>query len=351
MAAIVFEGIDTPVPGYHYIRIGRRRKGKRFRIHFVDGRGKKIYPPMGPSPEFLRAYQYTIQLAEGIVKDRSQSQFKGKTFSALVDQFLASPDFKKLAKSTKRDYTVHLQEIKATWGNLAVSQIRRRNALLMRDELADTPRTADIRMSVLSRLITYSLDYDYRETHPFLKIKRLANSQAYEPWTAEALTRILTKGQDRVVDAVMVFLYTGQRASDIVEMKRDYVPEGKIKVVQEKTGKPLWIPIHKTLKRHLEKRKIAGTGPLLVNLKGERWTVRGLHRAILDDRISLALEDFVPHGLRKNAVCALLEAGCTVNEVSSITGQTAQMVEHYTREVNQLKLAEEAIRKWEAAGN
>jgi hypothetical protein len=76
-----------------------------------------------------------------------------------------------------------------------------------------------------------------------------------------------------------------------------------------------------------------------------------LRGAILDDRITLALKDFVPHGLRKNAVRALLEAGCTVNEVSSITGQTAQMVEHYAREVNQLKLAEEAIRKWEAAGN
>ena len=105
------------------------------------------------------------------------------------------------------------------------------------------------------------------------------------------------------------------------------------------------------LKQALDKRKIAGIGPLLVNLKGERWVVRGLRGAILDDRITLALEDFVPHGLRKNAVCALLEAGCTVNEVSSITGQTAQIVEHYAREVNQLKLAEEAIRKWEAAGN
>lgn len=37
----------------------------------------------------------------------------------------------------------------------------------------------------------------------------------------------------------------------------------------------------------------------------------------------------VPHGLRKNAVNALLEAGCTIAEVSAITGQTHQVVEHY----------------------
>lgn len=304
---------------------------------------------MGPTPEFLRAYEYTKKLAEGKAKDRSRPQSKGKTFAALVDQFLNSPEFKKLSKSSKKDYTAHLREIKETWGDLSVSRIRRRNALLMRDELADTPRKADYRMSVLSRLITFSLDYDYRETHPFMKIKRIADSEAYEPWPAEAIAKILTKGQDRVVDAVMVYLYTGQRGGDIVEMNRDHVAKGKIRVVQEKTGKPLWIPIHKNLKQHLEKRKIEGIGPLLVNLKGERWTIRGLRGAIMDDRIALGLEDFVPHGFRKNAVCALLEAGCTVNEVSAITGQTPQMVEHYAREVNQLKLAEEAIRKWEAA--
>ena len=70
MAAIVFEGIDTSVPGYHYIRIGRRRKRKAISHPFRRRKGKEDIPAYGPSPEFLRAYQYTIQLAEGIVKDR-----------------------------------------------------------------------------------------------------------------------------------------------------------------------------------------------------------------------------------------------------------------------------------------
>jgi hypothetical protein len=42
----------------------------------------------------------------------------------------------------------------------------------------------------------------------------------------------------------------------------------------------------------------------------------------------------VPHGLRKNAVNTLLEVGCTVAEVSSITGQSLQMVEHYAKQIN-----------------
>jgi hypothetical protein len=35
--------------------------------------------------------------------------------------------------------------------------------------------------------------------------------------------------------------------------------------------------------------------------------------------------------------------------VAAVTGQSRQMVEHYSRQVNQKKLAARAILKWEAA--
>ena len=53
------------------------------------------------------------------------------------------------------------------------------------------------------------------------------------------------------------------------------------------------------------------------------------------------------HGLRKFAVNALLEAGCTDAEVAAITGQSREMIEHYSRQVNQRKLAQTAMSKWE----
>jgi hypothetical protein len=54
------------------------------------------------------------------------------------------------------------------------------------------------------------------------------------------------------------------------------------------------------------------------------------------------------HRLRKSAVVMLLEEGCTDAEVSAITGQSREMVEHYALQVNQKKLAAAAIPKWEA---
>jgi hypothetical protein len=53
--------------------------------------------------------------------------------------------------------------------------------------------------------------------------------------------------------------------------------------------------------------------------------------------------------LRKNAVNALLEAGCTPAEVQGITDQSIPMIAHYAKGVNKLKLGRAAVVKLDAA--
>lgn len=55
----------------------------------------------------------------------------------------------------------------------------------------------------------------------------------------------------------------------------------------------------------------------------------------------------VTHGLRKNAVNALLEAGCSTAETAAISGQSLGMVEHYARARNQQALGTAAVLLWE----
>ena len=54
----------------------------------------------------------------------------------------------------------------------------------------------------------------------------------------------------------------------------------------------------------------------------------------------------VPHGLRKNAVNGLLKAECSTAKVSSITGQSLQIVEQYAKQRNQARMATAAVLKW-----
>ena len=53
------------------------------------------------------------------------------------------------------------------------------------------------------------------------------------------------------------------------------------------------------------------------------------------------------HGLRKNAIINLLEVGCTENQAGAICNMSAQMVQHYGREVALKTLAKDAMKLME----
>jgi transposase len=59
-------------------------------------------------------------------------------------------------------------------------------------------------------------------------------------------------------------------------------------------------------------------------------------------------ERLVFHGLRKNAVIALLEVGCTEAEVGAIVNMSEQMVRHYGREVSLKALARNGMKLLES---
>ncbi|MEJ2125690.1 MAG: hypothetical protein P8Y47_13055, partial [Alphaproteobacteria bacterium] len=63
--------------------------------------------------------------------------------------------------------------------------------------------------------------------------------------------------------------------------------------------------------------------------------------------ISFRERRLVFHGLRKSAVCMLLESGCTDGEVAAITGQSREMIQHYSIMVNQRRFKRSAILRWE----
>jgi site-specific recombinase XerC len=87
---------------------------------------------------------------------------------------------------------------------------------------------------------------------------------------------------------------------------------------------------------------------ILTSSNGRPWSKVGL-RSKLQAWAKERGHKVVPHGLRKNAVNALLEAGCTPSEVQGITDQSIPMIQHYARGVNKLKLGRAAVVKMEAA--
>ena len=130
--------------------------------------------------------------------------------------------------------------------------------------------------------------------------------------------------------------------------------DGAIEVKQEKTGRYLIIPAHQKLLEALANAD-RNSVQILTNTRERPWTQDGFRtswsKALVGPLAAIRDAGLVFHELSKSAVVTLLEVGCTDAEVSAITGQSRSMVEHYSRQVNQRKLAAAAILKWERSEN
>lgn len=275
---------------------------------------------------------------------------KEGSWGALVALYKRSPNYRTLGPKTRLYYDRQLDRVRA-WAPKPVTEIRRTDVLTIRDALAiDTPQAANQFAMVISVLLDFAVEREFREVNPLLKLRRLPGG-SHETWTEDQVRYALGKLAERFRRAIILGLYTGQREGDCCTMTWADYDGTAVRVKQEKTGEQLWIPAHRELKRELDAWKAtAGVAPtILVNSLGRPWPVHSF--AVM---ISRKLHDHAPlaglvfHGIRKVAAARLAEAGCSTHEIAAITGhRTLAMVELYTRKANQRRRAVNAIRKLE----
>ncbi|MGI9493156.1 MAG: hypothetical protein ACR2QF_12220 [Geminicoccaceae bacterium] len=87
---------------------------------------------------------------------------------------------------------------------------------------------------------------------------------------------------------------------------------------------------------------------LIPTARGKQMNKDSLSHGIQKEWQRMGFNDGPPlHGLRRSAIIRLLEAGCSVEEVKSITGQSKRMVDYYAARLHTEALAETAILKLE----
>jgi integrase len=146
---------------------------------------------------------------------------------------------------------------------------------------------------------------------------------------------------------VALLYFLGQRIGDTVRMGPQMVVRGAMRITQQKTGTTLTIAMHSRLVQIIDEDAPKGAMLYLLNERGKPLSVTSL-RIRLQKWAAERGVKVVPHGLRKSAVNGLITAGCTFAEISSITGQSLQMVEHYAKQRNTEELSRSAVVKMEA---
>lgn len=317
---------------YYYFDTGAEKDGKP--VH------KRLPDPS--SREFGGVYAALLGH-----RTRRKSANTIMTVRQLIGLYEKSQVFQKLADSTRKTYSIHLRKVEHEMGDAPAARVEPRDLTQMLDKMSDRPGAANLVLSVVGAVYRWGR----QRHHVPVTIDPTRDVEAMEmgehsPWPAAVLSGALASETDRVRLATHLLYYTAQRIGDVVKLRWSDIRDGVLHMRQQKTGRELTIPLHSALAAELEntpKRALT----ILTTVEGHSIGPQPIRIALKKHCAAFGL-DLVPHGLRKNAVIALLEAGCSIAETASISGQTFQMVEHYAKLRDQGKLASAAVLKWEA---
>lgn len=307
-----------------------------------DANGKRIYSPLGKPSSVGYQDKY-----KALVGHRNRATSKAATVNDIADRFEASAEFAELALSTRKFYRALLKHIRRELGDFPLAHVRRSHiAEVVNNRLGEKNGTRNGFLAVFGVLHSYAVGLDLAEqgTSPTKHIKPFKIGE-HEPWPEELLMAGLQAEHARTRLAIALLYYTGQRIGDVVRFRWNWIHDGYLRFTQQKTGKPLEVRLHSALVAELAATPRRGL-TILCNHDGQPMTDQVIRRE-LKAFGALHKEQVVPHGLRKNAVNALLEAGCTEFEVQAITGQSARMVAKYAKRVSQRRLGDAAILKME----
>ena len=292
-------------------------------------------------PGFLAAYA----AASSRARRGATSPNTRKSFDALFDAYFASRDFTALAAHTQRSYRSNVSHFLEHFGTRDCTLFSRPALESYLDLRSDEPGAASNFLKRMKQVLDFGVQRQMLTTNVARDVKfDKPKTDGFPAWTEADVTayekRWPTGTKERL--ALALFLYTGQRRSDVVRMGPQHVTDGRIEVTQAKGGKTLMIPLHPALKA-----LIAGcnTDTFLVTDYGEAFSKAGFG-AWFATRCEAAGVHKRAHGLRKAISRRLAEAGCTAYEIIAITGHSsAKEAEPYTRSVDQQRMADAAMEK------
>jgi integrase len=312
--------------------MGLHRVKAKGRIYWYAWRGGPRLVGEPGSLAFLASYNEAIA--------NRQAPDTGR-FRSLVTLYKASPDYKKLADSTRRNWGSWLDRIADHFGGRRIAQFDRPEKIRpvirqWRAKYAETARTADYGMQVLSRVLSYAVDPLGKITsNPCEGIKRLYSSDRSEIiWTDDDIARLKKSCSTEVSHVVDLAAHTGLRVGDLLRLSWSHVGEDAIVLTTGKSRhrREAIIPLYDELRAILE--RIPRRSPvILTNTKKRPWTVNGLSSSFSDIK-KLAWPKGVDlhfHDLRGTAATKFYLAELTVREIAEIMAWEEDTVERIIR--------------------
>jgi integrase len=301
------------------------------------------------SPEFIASYNEAIEQQRAPDKNR---------FRFVVADYKGSKEYEKLAPSTREQWGNWLDRIAEHFGELRIAQFDRPEKIKpvirrWRNRWADTPRTADYAMQVLSRVAAHAVKIGEIASNPCEGIEHLYNNDRSEIiWTAADIDHIKKTCSAEVAFAVDLAGHTGLRLSDLVRVAWSHVDDDAIVLTTGKSRhrREALIPLYGALRDVLARIPKRAT-TILTNSRRRPWTADGFGSSFNKAKIDAAMADRDLHfnDLRGTAATKFYAADFTMREIAETLAWEEKSVEKIIRRyVGRTAAIKARIKKLEA---
>ena len=291
------------------------------------------------------------RLADGSVRVYEYARTKvapakspADSLSNMIAAYQRSPEWDRLSDARKKKCALYFKRLSG-FGDYAATDVKRQHIRAVRDAIFSTgkPAAAKAFVNVVYSLCSWGIKADWLEHNPAHKIDLIPGGHL-PAWSQAQADHAIAALPEHLRRLVLLALYTGQRRGDLCRMAWTHYDGERIRVTQGKTGTPLIIPVHPTLKAAMDQWPKRAT-TILCNSRGRPWSPNRVTDGL---RKALARIGFEPgrnvHGLRKLAATNLAEAGCSAHEIAAITGhRSLALVSLYTASADQERMATAAI--------
>ena len=304
----------------------------KWRTYWYAWRGGPRLRGKPGSPEFVASYRE----AHENLRAPDTSRFR-----SIVVLYRASPEYEKLAASTKRNWAPWLDRIGDYFGDLQVAQFDRSEKIRpiirqWRNRWAEKPRTADYGLQVLSRVLSHAVDpLGKLAGNPCEGIKQLyAADRSDVIWTAADITNLKRACSVEIAHAVDLASHTGLRLGDLLRLSWTHIGEDAITLATGKSRhrREAIIPLYGALQKVLDGIPKRST-TVLTNSRRRPWTADGFGSSFNKSKIDagLADADLHFHDLRGTAATRFYTAGLSERVIAEIMGWEEEHVSRIIR--------------------
>lgn len=312
-----------------------------FRVYlYLERGGPRIATADGPSAN--AAYKAaSIALSDAAIAGRIDAARSARAApirpdlrltAGVVTAYLASPEWAGLALVTRRNWRPRLDEFREAFGDWPLTIWDRPGTVQdiaeWRDELADRPRSAQMRIQIVSRLFSWARSRGLTRAEPTRDLPSIYRvDRSNRVWDDASITRLLAACDSAPLShAIRLALATGLRRGDLIRLTWSATHEHAIVWRTSKTGRDVVIPILPELKSLLA--EIPRRSPIILTTpSGRPWDGRNLTRQFDAARNRAGIADLRWHDFRGTAATRFASHDLSAREIALIMGWSESDVE------------------------